>query len=279
MVDDNARREPIPVHRGRSSPETTPPSWCLPAKCVGSNHIGTGALGAGASSAGARTARARAAVTTVSRTTPSAPHFRHHGSGSATPALDHRALRLESLADSLKTEFVETAERGQIGRGEGSVEHVEVFQMDELRNFHPGRLRHLSGDRRAAPTYTLNCEEPPNSTPSATKLHTGSSRIGGLSTASRSCYGFRSRGVDFGRAPSVAGASMTLASADRPPPDGRARHRARAWRGTACAPQYTAEGRQASACRPSRPSLGQRSSSAPFFDSGAIRGRDGWRTM
>ena len=98
----------------------------------------------------------------------------------------------------------------------------------------------------------------PNSTPSATKLHTERDQTPhrkfanrGLSTASRSCYGFRSRGVDFGRAPSVAGASMTLASADRPPPDGRARHRARAWRGTACAPQYTAEGRQASACRPS----------------------------
>ncbi|SJM49239.1 hypothetical protein CZ674_01885 [Agrococcus casei LMG 22410] len=75
-------------------------------------------------------------------------------------ALDHRALRLESLADGLKAEFVEAAESGQARCGEGSVEQRRGLSDGQLRNFHPGRPRHLSGDRRAAPTYTLNCEEP-----------------------------------------------------------------------------------------------------------------------
>ncbi len=43
-------------------------------------------------------------------------------------ALDHRPARLQTLPDSLETEVIEAAERGQIGRGEGSVEHVEVFR-------------------------------------------------------------------------------------------------------------------------------------------------------
>ncbi|MBP2437064.1 hypothetical protein JOF34_001650 [Microbacterium amylolyticum] len=77
-------------------------------------------------------------------------------------ALDHRALRLESLADGLKAEFVEAAESGQARCGEGSVEQRRGLSDGQLRNFHPGRPRHLSGDRRAAPTYTLNCEEPDN---------------------------------------------------------------------------------------------------------------------
>lgn len=44
-------------------------------------------------------------------------------------ALDERPIRLEALPDGLQTELVETAERSEAGRGEGSVEHVEVFQM------------------------------------------------------------------------------------------------------------------------------------------------------
>lgn len=38
-------------------------------------------------------------------------------------------MGLESLPDGFGAECVEAAERGEAGRGEGSVEHVEVFQM------------------------------------------------------------------------------------------------------------------------------------------------------
>lgn len=48
------------------------------------------------------------------------------------PALDHRPIRRETLPDGYETELVEAAERGQIRGREGSVEHVEVFQMDSL---------------------------------------------------------------------------------------------------------------------------------------------------
>ena len=59
-----------------------------------------------------------------------------------------------------QSELVETAEQGQIGRGECSVEHVEVFRMSECENFHPGRPRPLPEPRRATRRYTLNYEEP-----------------------------------------------------------------------------------------------------------------------
>jgi hypothetical protein len=36
------------------------------------------------------------------------------------------------LADGLEAEFVEAAEPGEAGRGEGSVEHVEVFRMGSV---------------------------------------------------------------------------------------------------------------------------------------------------
>ncbi|MCK6211339.1 AAA family ATPase, partial [Georgenia sp. EYE_87] len=42
----------------------------------------------------------------------------------------------------------------------GSVGHVEVFRMGGVRTSIFGRPRPLSGDRRADPHYTLNCEEP-----------------------------------------------------------------------------------------------------------------------
>jgi hypothetical protein len=48
------------------------------------------------------------------------------------PALDHRLIRLKALPDGFQTEFIETAERVQIGRGEDSVEHVEVFRMGSV---------------------------------------------------------------------------------------------------------------------------------------------------
>ena len=48
------------------------------------------------------------------------------------PALDHRLIRLKALPDGFQTELIETAERGQTGRGEDSVEHVEVFRMGSV---------------------------------------------------------------------------------------------------------------------------------------------------
>ncbi|CEI49336.1 Hypothetical protein PFCIRM514_03140 [Propionibacterium freudenreichii] len=85
----------------------------------------------------------------------------------ATPAirfsdatLDDRTIRLHDLPDGLKTELIESAERGQGGRGEGSVEHVEVFRMGSagtsilVETSTPTRPPTRSGD------YTLDREEP-----------------------------------------------------------------------------------------------------------------------
>ena len=47
-------------------------------------------------------------------------------------ALQHRPISLEQLPDGLKAELVETAERGEAGRSEGSVKHVEVFRMGSV---------------------------------------------------------------------------------------------------------------------------------------------------
>ncbi|MET7716431.1 hypothetical protein [Streptomyces sp. NPDC005407] len=47
-------------------------------------------------------------------------------------ALDYRLIRLKALPDGFQTEFIETAERGQTGRGEDSVDHVEIFPMVDL---------------------------------------------------------------------------------------------------------------------------------------------------
>jgi len=63
-----------------------------------------------------------------------------------------------------ETELVETAERGQIRAGEGSVRHVEVFQMVSVRTSILRRPRPLSSHRRADTTtnllYTLIWDEP-----------------------------------------------------------------------------------------------------------------------
>jgi hypothetical protein len=49
------------------------------------------------------------------------------------PALDHRLIRLKALPDGFQAELIETAERGQAGRGEDSVaEPVEVFRMGSV---------------------------------------------------------------------------------------------------------------------------------------------------
>jgi hypothetical protein len=95
------------------------------------------------------------------------PLVRFHDS-----AREHRTVRFESLTGDDEAEFVESAERGQVGAGEarrrGSVRHVEVFRMGSVRTSILGRPRPLPGHRRAdrrsrlrhMPDYTLNCEEP-----------------------------------------------------------------------------------------------------------------------
>jgi hypothetical protein len=77
------------------------------------------------------------------------------------PAREDRTVRVEPLPDDFKTELVKPAERGQVRAGEGSVKHVEVFQMGSVRTSIFGRPRPLPSHRRADKRYTLNCVEPP----------------------------------------------------------------------------------------------------------------------
>ena len=49
----------------------------------------------------------------------------------------HRTVRLEALAEDLQAKLVQAAERGQVGAGEGSVRHVEVFLDGLCENSHP----------------------------------------------------------------------------------------------------------------------------------------------
>ena len=48
-------------------------------------------------------------------------------------ALDDSAIRRQMLPDSVKSELIEPAERGQIGRDESRLGHVEVFRMGSVR--------------------------------------------------------------------------------------------------------------------------------------------------
>ena len=86
--------------------------------------------------------------------------------GLQDPARQDRAIGLQTLADHDQAELIQAAERGQVRAAEGSVRHVEVFQMGGVGTSILGRPQHLPRDRRAShhPTsdYTLNCEEPPN---------------------------------------------------------------------------------------------------------------------
>jgi len=45
------------------------------------------------------------------------------------PALQHCTIRCDLLPSDLESELIKTAEDVQIGRVEGSVEHVEVFPL------------------------------------------------------------------------------------------------------------------------------------------------------
>jgi hypothetical protein len=75
------------------------------------------------------------------------------------PTGQHRPIRLEALTHHLQTEFVQTAERSQIRAHIGSVNHVEVFQMDGVGTSIIGRPR-PSPRHRHAHSYTLECEDP-----------------------------------------------------------------------------------------------------------------------
>src|SRR5690606_4472643 len=65
------------------------------------------------------------------------------------PALQHRPVGLEALADDLQPELVKASERGQARADEGSVRHVEVFPVGSVRTPIIGRPRPLSDERRA----------------------------------------------------------------------------------------------------------------------------------
>lgn len=79
------------------------------------------------------------------------------------PALQNCLARLDALAGGCEAEPVQAAEGIEIRGREGSVGHVEVFQMASVRTSIIGRPRRLSPHRRAHPAtdrYTLICEEP-----------------------------------------------------------------------------------------------------------------------
>jgi hypothetical protein len=76
------------------------------------------------------------------------------------PTRQHCTIRIESLPDDLEPELVQADELGQIRADEGSVRHVEVFQMGSVRTPIVGRPRPLPGHRHTGQRYTLNCAEP-----------------------------------------------------------------------------------------------------------------------
>ena len=63
---------------------------------------------------------------------PMAPVVRLHH-----PTSDHRPLRFDALPGRDEAQLVEPAKGGQIRGSEGSVRHVEVFQMVWCENLHP----------------------------------------------------------------------------------------------------------------------------------------------
>jgi hypothetical protein len=76
------------------------------------------------------------------------------------PAGQHRPVSLYALTDHLQPKLIKAAERGQFRAREGSVRHVEVFQLGSVRTPIIGRPRPLPRQRRADHLYTPNCEEP-----------------------------------------------------------------------------------------------------------------------
>ena len=70
--------------------------------------------------------------------TPAAPAVRFDD-----PARDHRPIGLEQLPDRYQAELIKSAELGQVRAVEGSVGHVEVFQMGGVGTSMIGRPRPL----------------------------------------------------------------------------------------------------------------------------------------
>lgn len=78
------------------------------------------------------------------------------------PARQHRPAWFKTLTRREETKLIQAAERSQVRRREGSVVHVEVFQMSCVRTLIIGRPRPSPPDRRARNSYTLICDEPVN---------------------------------------------------------------------------------------------------------------------
>jgi len=77
------------------------------------------------------------------------------------PTLDHRPIRVQTLADGHEAKLIETAEHRQIRGREGSVVHVEVFRpMASVRTSIIGRPRPSSGHRRAQLTTRSSAKSP-----------------------------------------------------------------------------------------------------------------------
>lgn len=78
------------------------------------------------------------------------------------PARQHRPAWFKTLTRREETKLIQAAEGSQVRRREGSVVHVEVFQMSCVRTLIIGRPRPSPPDRRARNSYTLICDEPLN---------------------------------------------------------------------------------------------------------------------
>ncbi len=70
------------------------------------------------------------------------------------PTLPHRTLRLDELAGDLQTKVALAGEGGQIKSPEGSVGHVEVFQMDSVTTPIIKRPRPSTGHNAPPPGNT-----------------------------------------------------------------------------------------------------------------------------
>jgi hypothetical protein len=122
---------PTAARAGTASPAARPPWWCPAATRARSRCTGTGDVTASVVGA-TRTVRAPTGGPPCRGSRPSQPHRRHHRSSCDDPAGEHGTVRLEALPGDHQPEFVEAAERGQVRASEGSVRHVEVFQISGL---------------------------------------------------------------------------------------------------------------------------------------------------
>ena len=146
------------------------PSSCPAATHARSQCTGSGAPSPAASWVATRTARARLAGHAVPR--------RSFAAAAATPPVvlgdaagQHRTFRFQALPDHDQAEFVEAAERSQVGAREGSsVKHVEVSRVAGVGTSILGRPRPLQRHGRAG-RYTLKSEEPEK--PQASDLDAG----------------------------------------------------------------------------------------------------------